>query len=186
MKVLVEAQAQESSVTASGRRQQVLNTMAYLFHGGRDGAVTFLPNPLLPMNEPGSEGGAFLRVVIADDSVVVRERVAALLSETPGVRVVAVSGDVKGTLHALRTHQPDLLILDLSMPGGSGLEVLRQLRSENSSVAAVMLTNYAYPEFERQARELGAVAFFDKTREFLRVADLVREMAAAHTSAVRR
>ncbi len=119
-----------------------------------------------------------LRVLIADDAAVVRERLVAMVSEIPGVAVVAEAGCVQETLRAVREHKPQVVILDLSMPDGSGLDVLAQMRREQLEAVVLVLTNYPYQEYELLARERGASAFLDKSREFMKVTELVRDLAA--------
>jgi DNA-binding NarL/FixJ family response regulator len=131
------------------------------------------------------EGPPPLRVLIADDSPVIRERLAALLCEVPGVSVVAQAEDVPGTLEAARRLRPAVIILDLSMPGGTGLDVLRQMAWEWPRVVIIVLTNYASPEYERAARKQGASAFLNKSTEFMKVAELVRNLSNRAASVAR-
>ena len=118
-----------------------------------------------------------LRVLIADDSAVVRERQADLLRELPGVSVVAETTDVAGTLEQIRSLQPEVVLLDLGMPGGSGLDVLRQMRAEQLHATVIVLTNYRSVEYEKAVREYGAIAFLDKSRDFMKAAELICELA---------
>ena len=103
----------------------------------------------------------------------------ALLNEVPGALVVAEAADVQGTLEVLRQKKPAVLVLDLSMPGGSGLDVLRQLQKESIKTTVIVLTNYSFPEYEKEARNYGASAFLNKSTQFMQVAELVRELAEA-------
>jgi DNA-binding NarL/FixJ family response regulator len=128
------------------------------------------------------EAGLPLRVLIADDSTVIRDRLAGLLREVPGVAIVGESEDVLGTINAIRRLKPAVVILDLSMPGGSGLDVLRQMARERLEATVIVFTNYALPEYEKEAREQGASAFLNKSTEFMRVAQLVREYAGRDAS----
>src|ERR1700751_5160644 len=68
--------------------------------------------------------GMTMKVFIVDDSRVVVERLAGLLEEVPGARLVGQAGDVGGAVVGIQKVQPDALILDLHIPGGSGLDVL--------------------------------------------------------------
>jgi DNA-binding NarL/FixJ family response regulator len=118
-----------------------------------------------------------LSVLVADDSKVVRERMANLLNEVPGVTVVGEAVNVQGTLEEVRRAQPAVLVLDLSMPGGSGLDVLRELQGQAERPHTIVLTNYSFPEYEAEARRLGADAFLNKSTQFLKVVEVVRELA---------
>ena len=124
-----------------------------------------------------SVNGAVLRVVIADDSVSVRKRMVSLLSENPSVEVTAESSDVPSTIESVRTLRPHVLLLDISMPGGCGLDVLNVINTEHIPSKVLVLTNYSEPEYEAMARKGGAVAFLDKARDFLKAVDYVNDFA---------
>ena len=123
------------------------------------------------------ENGMSLSVLIADDSGEVRERLAALLAEVPGVTIVAETEDVEGTLEGIRRLRPAVVVLDINMPGGSGLDVLRRMAEERIRAVVIVLTNFAFPEYEQKAHAYGATAFLDKSREFIKVANLVRQLS---------
>ena len=83
-----------------------------------------------------------MRVVIADDERLARERLRALLAEAGGVEVVAEAADGHATLHACAEHHPDLVLLDISMPGIDGLEAARHLAGFEPRPAVVFCTAY--------------------------------------------
>jgi len=95
-----------------------------------------------------------MRVVIADDERLARERLRALLAEAGGVEVVAEAADGDAALHACAEHHPDLVLLDISMPGIDGLEAARHLAGFEPRPAVVFCTAYdahALSAFEAQA-----------------------------------
>ena len=116
-------------------------------------------------------------VLVADDSDVVRERLVALLNDVPGVSVVGEAVNVSGTMESVRRLRPAVVVLDLSMPGGSGLDVLRGMGEEQLRSRVIVLTNYTFPEYEQEAIRHGAFAFLNKSTQFMKVADLVRGLA---------
>ena len=79
------------------------------------------------------------RLLLADDHPMIRTALEALLRDT-GFEIVGMTGTGDATLQAIERLQPDLLLLDLQMPGGSGMDVLRSLRASGSSLAIVLLT----------------------------------------------
>jgi DNA-binding NarL/FixJ family response regulator len=107
-----------------------------------------------------------LRVFISDDSVSVRERLVAMALELPEVDVVGQAEDAPGSLDAIRHTQPDVVILDIRMPGGSGIEVLRSLKKMTPAPAVIMLTNFAYEQYRKKCEAAGADFFLDKSTEF--------------------
>jgi two-component system response regulator NreC len=98
-------------------------------------------------------------VVIADDHAVVRKGLRLLLEAEPGLRVVAEAGTVPDALRMARAHRPRVLVLDLNMPGGSGLESIPVLREQTPETAIVVLTMQDNPAFAREALQAGALGF---------------------------
>jgi NarL family two-component system response regulator LiaR len=81
-----------------------------------------------------------IRIVVADDHAVLRESLGALLSMQPEFQVEGLASNGQEALAQVREHHPDVLVLDLFMPGSDGFEVLRTLDKAGSRVAAVVLT----------------------------------------------
>ena len=121
-----------------------------------------------------------MRVLIADDSTEISERLGERLAEIPGVDIVCFAADGDATMDAIRRHRPDVVTLDLRMPGCNGLTVLERLRGEGLAPFVIVLTSYNFPEYRRRAERLGAAVFLDKSREFDRVAEIVRERMRAN------
>ena len=117
-----------------------------------------------------------MKVFIADDSRVVVERLADLLQEVPGVQLVGRAKDAPEAIHLIVKMNPDAVILDLQMPGGSGLEVLRAIRQSHPSVWVLICTNYPYPQYREECFAAGANYFLDKSAEFERIPEILREL----------
>jgi two-component system response regulator NreC len=98
-------------------------------------------------------------VVIADDHAVVRKGLRLLIEAEPGLTVVAEAGTVPDALRMAKAHRPNVLVLDLNMPGGSSLEAIPTLRTEAPMTAIVVLTMQNDPSFARQALQSGALGF---------------------------
>jgi len=95
-----------------------------------------------------------MRIVIADDEPLARERLRALLAEQPGIEVVAEAQDGESALHACAELKPDLVLLDIAMPGIDGLEAARHLAAFEPRPAVVFCTAYdahALSAFDAQA-----------------------------------
>src|SRR5262249_46385856 len=108
-------------------------------------------------------------IVLADDHATVRQGLRALLASVEGLEVVDEVGDTESALASVLTFAPDLLILDLSMPTGGGLETLRRLARERVTTAVVVLTRYRDPAFVHEAMAAGATAYVLKQSPFAEV-----------------
>jgi DNA-binding NarL/FixJ family response regulator len=109
------------------------------------------------------------QVLIVDDSEKIRERLAALLDESARIRIVGQAGDGHEALNAVERLEPDAVILDIRIPGGSGIEVLKQIKARYPRIQVIMLTNYDHAMYRQQCRQLGADHFLNKTREFEKI-----------------
>jgi two-component system response regulator NreC len=98
-------------------------------------------------------------VIIADDHAVVRKGLGLLIDAEPGLSVVAEAGTVPDAMMKTRTLRPNVLVLDLNMPGGSSLEAIPQIREEAPDTAIVVLTMQNDPAFARRALQSGAAGF---------------------------
>jgi DNA-binding NarL/FixJ family response regulator len=122
-----------------------------------------------------------MRVFIADDSIPVVERLADLLEDVPGAQLVGRAGDVPEAVRCIQNVKPDALILDLQMPGGSGLDVLRAIRTEHPRLFVLICTNYPYPQFREKCLNAGANVFLDKSTEFEKIPDILRGLIENET-----
>jgi two-component system, NarL family, response regulator DevR len=120
---------------------------------------------------------ASLSILLVDDALPVRQRLKALMSEVPSLRVIGEAGTVPDAVREFDARHPDALVLDLSLPNGCGLDVLRHARSAGGHCVVIILTNYALPEFRRSCRDLGADYFFAKSDEFEEAVQTLRELA---------
>ncbi len=110
--------------------------------------------------------------MIVDDSRIVRERLIAMLNELPGVEIVGQAASVPEAIETIRRLMPDTVILDIRMPGGTGLDVLRDIKQLDPAPLVIVLTNYAAPAYREKCRQAGADFFFDKSTEFDRIPPL--------------
>jgi DNA-binding NarL/FixJ family response regulator len=117
-----------------------------------------------------------LHVLLVDDSVLVRERVAASLSAVKGVEAVRQAGDVPSGLRLMKAR-PDVMILDIEMPGQSGMDLLRIARQANYDGVIIMFSVYDHPRLRQKCVDLGADFYFHKMTEFQLVAEVCSEVA---------
>jgi two-component system response regulator NreC len=111
------------------------------------------------MTEAADNPNRSVRIVLADDHSVLRAGLRLLLEAEPEFQVVAEAGDALDAARFVRGHHPDVLILDLNMPGGSGLDLIPRMRKEAPATRIVVLTMQRDPAFARQALSAGAVGY---------------------------
>ena len=103
-----------------------------------------------------------LTVVLADDHVVVRSGLRVLLDSEPSIDVVAEAGDVPSAMAAVEKHRPDVLVLDLHMPGEPSLPAIPRLRERCPGTRVVVLTAQRDPSYAGEALRLGAAGYVPK------------------------
>ncbi len=119
---------------------------------------------------PGSTATKPLRLLVVDDHEVVRQGLVALLDRRDGFQVVAEAGTVAESLEMARRHQPDIVIMDVRLPDGSGIEACREILAEMPTARVVMLTSYPDDEAVLSAIVAGASGYLLKQ---VRARDLV-------------
>jgi len=106
-----------------------------------------------------------LRVLIADDSDLLRTRLAGILSEIEGIEIVGEAKNATDALEFIRKLKPDVVILDVRMEG-NGFHILENVKKENIVVKTIIFTNYPYLQYRKKCLDAGADYFFYKAVEF--------------------
>jgi len=101
-------------------------------------------------------------VVVADDQELVRDGLALVLASAPGIQVVGVAADGAEALALVRAHRPDVVLLDIRMPGTDGLTALPAILAEFPAVRVLMLTTYDVDEYVLEALRGGAAGYLLK------------------------
>jgi two-component system LytT family response regulator len=129
---------------------------------------------VLPLPAAGAQ--PTLRVLVVDDEPTARERIVRLLGEMPGVTVVGECGSGRDALHAVRTQAPDVVFLDIAMPGLDGLAVAKRLASQHGPLV-VFVT--AYDEHALEAFRIHAADYVLKPLDRSRLRDAVEHARLA-------
>ena len=116
-----------------------------------------------------------LRLLVVDDHEVVRQGLVALLDRRPGFQVVAQAGTVEESITQARLHQPDIVVMDVRLPDGSGVEACREIRAELPATRVIMLTSFPDDEAVLSAIVAGASGYLLKQ---IRARDLVAALEA--------
>lgn len=119
-----------------------------------------------PTREPRSprivRGKAPLRVLIADDHELVRAGLERLLAESPDVEVVGTAANGFEVLDVVAELDPDLILLDVSMPGKGGMETLKELRQRSPTIRVLMLSMYPEDQYAVRLLKEGAAGYMTK------------------------
>ena len=122
-----------------------------------------------------------MKVLVADDSDIMRRRLLYMIEEIGGVKSACEAGDFTGTMQQISHNRPDILVLDIRMPGGSGIDVLKflenQTESKNRPSLIIVYTNYSYPQYFDECYRLGADYCFDKSADIENLVDVIRSHA---------
>lgn len=128
-----------------------------------------------------STGGSRVSVLLVDDHAVVRAGYRRLLEASAGIEVIGEAADVEAALSLLEVQRPDVVVLDLSMPSGSGLEVLRRLNSGTDAPRVLMFSMYEDPVYAEQSLKAGARGYLTKAGGPSELVDAVRSVARGET-----
>lgn len=127
---------------------------------------------------PGHNGRVSVRILIAEDQTMVRQALVALLELEPDIVVVAQAATGDEALAMARKHQPDVAVLDIEMPGPSGIEVASQLSTSGFGGGIVIVTTFDRPGYLRAAMTAGASGFLLKDAPAADLAAAIRRVAA--------
>ena len=122
-----------------------------------------------------------LRVLVADDHDLVRDGLAAILDADPGIEVVGEVADGPAAVRAARELHPDIVLMDVEMPGGDGLTATRTILATCPTTRVLMLTMFDLDEYVYQALRAGASGFLLKTTPSAKLLDAVKSCAAGET-----
>jgi DNA-binding NarL/FixJ family response regulator len=118
-----------------------------------------------------------MRVLIVDDSQIVCERLQQTIINVAGVKSVGQAHNAPDAITAIAEAKPDVVILDICLPGPNGIEVLKDIRDKKLPIRVLMMTNYPYPQYREKCKGLGADYFFDKSAEIEKIPDVIMELA---------
>lgn len=120
-----------------------------------------------------------MRVLVVDDSVILRERVVKMFSAIAGVKVVGQASSVKAATAMVHVTHPDVVILDIEMPDGSGINLLRDLKRDYPATVVIMLTNHAEPRYRSKCFELKADYFLSKSTDSKLLVEIGEQLVRA-------
>jgi DNA-binding NarL/FixJ family response regulator len=119
-------------------------------------------------------------IFLVEDSSIIRERLLQMLEAMPAVRVLGCAECPTEAIEQISIKRPDVVILDIKLTGGSGIQVLQAVKRQTPGIVVVMLTNYATPQFRSRCMQAGADYFLDKTNEFQNIASILERQNCRH------
>ena len=122
-----------------------------------------------------------IRVLLVDDHLVVRMGLSAVLREVPRLQIVGEAEDVAGAVERFTELRPDVVLMDLRLPGGGGIEALKLIREEFPAAKVVMFTTYDFEEDIHRALQAGAVGYLLKN---ISSGELAAALVSAHEKGV--
>jgi DNA-binding NarL/FixJ family response regulator len=114
------------------------------------------------------------KILLIDDSELIGSKVLDLLSTISAVELLSQAKSVKEGLRACEEEKPDIVFLDINLPDGSGIGLLKELKIRQPHIRVIMLTNSADSFYRHKCAELKAEYFLDKTKDF----DLIPKLVA--------
>ena len=117
-----------------------------------------------------------MKVIVVDDSNVLRERLIEMLNELSGVQIIGQAANCADALYSIQKLKPDMVVLDIQMPGGSGIEIIPKIKQQKPSPGIIIFTNFPYPQYRKKCKEVGADYFFDKSTEFETLINLFQKL----------
>jgi DNA-binding NarL/FixJ family response regulator len=118
-----------------------------------------------------------MKVLIVDDSKIVCNGLQQMLINIADVEIVGQANNAQDAIQSISESKPDVVILDIRMPGLNGIDVLKDIRAKKLSCRVIMLTNYPYPQYREKCQAMGADYFFDKVTQIEEIPKVIEELA---------
>jgi len=121
-----------------------------------------------------------IRVLLADDHSIVRAGLRRIVEESGDMTVIAEAADGRAAIQQVQKHRPDVAVIDISMPGLDGLEVISQLRRQYAELPLLVLTMHQEGQYVVRAIEAGAMGYLTKQSAPEQLVSAIRKVLAGH------
>ena len=116
-----------------------------------------------------------MKVFIADDSVLVKERVISMLSDLSFIEIIGKAENADEAIEKVRELKPDVVILDIRMPG-NGIIALQKIKEIENAPTVIMFTNYPYEQYRKKCLDSGAEHFFSKSEGIEKIINVLNQI----------
>jgi DNA-binding NarL/FixJ family response regulator len=115
-----------------------------------------------------------MKVYVVEDSDAICERIVRMVNDVKDIQVVGTADAVSTAIRGIEKYQPDVVILDIQLVDGNGLDVLQHIRKKKLAMKVIVLTNFDSEQYRDLAQRYGADAFLDKSNDFMQIATLLQ------------
>jgi DNA-binding NarL/FixJ family response regulator len=122
-----------------------------------------------------------LNVLIVDDSKIITTRIRNMLAGIKNINVIGEAMNYIEAMDIIRHHAPDVVLLDINLPGKSGVDILKEVKQTYKNIKVIMLTNHSEPLYRTLCKKAGSDYFFDKSAEFEKVPEVLISLFNART-----
>lgn len=119
-----------------------------------------------------------MKIFVVEDSAAVRERLVEMIDDLEDAEVVGEADSFANAVAGIRNTSPDVAILDIRLADdtGTGIDVLQEARKILPSLRAIVMSNFATPQFAKASADAGAEYFLDKSQDFEQIPEILRRM----------
>ena len=117
-----------------------------------------------------------MNIFIVENSNFLRERLMRLVAQQRSIEVIGSAATPAQAIQDIRRLKPDVVLLDIRLDGGNGLQVLQQIKKQEKPPVVIVLTNYPYPQYRTRYLASGADYFFDKSTELELMLDALQQL----------
>jgi DNA-binding NarL/FixJ family response regulator len=117
-----------------------------------------------------------MKIFLVDISLFAHARVTNLISDLSDISIVGSTNEILIAEESIYRLRPDAMIFDIELQGRDGIEFIKRIKARLPSLIAIILTNASHPMYKERCMNAGANYFFDKSTEFLKVRDVLKEL----------
>lgn len=119
-----------------------------------------------------------MKLLIVDDSELLQDRLVILLSDIKNLNVIGKAKNSVEAKNLVKLQLPDIIITDIRMPGGSGIDLIESLNENHQNLIKIVYTNYPYPQYENKCSDIGVEYFFHKGSDSEELYSTVKKLCA--------